>query len=172
MLYEVITLQTSWYDEASASLGIAYAMQQVKYSFDIANNLVYATFSPNDNNTSAGDFQKSAVSFISLGFDSYPNDGLCIYKEDQNQLEIAIAKPNWGHNEEWNVEFLGTSNGCFLGMWYTEATGLFHISVNKGDEGATAEYIVAENKFASDVYPDEETQQRLFSEAAGRNNFV
>ena len=161
------TLQTSWYDEATASLGIDYAMQKVKYSFDTANNEVHVEFSPNDNSTPAKEFQKSAVSFTSLGFASYPNDGLCIYKEDQNHLEIAIAKPDWGHNEDWNFEFLGESNGCSLGMWYTEATGLFHVTVNKGNDGATAEFNVPKNEFQSDVYPDEETQTRLFREASG-----
>ena len=161
------TLQTSWYDEATASLGIDYAMQRIKYSFDTANNVVHVEFSPNDNSMPAKEFQKSTVSFTGLGFQSYPNDGLCIYKEDQNHLEIAIAKPGWGHNEEWNFEFLGESNGCSLGMWYTEATGLFHVTVNKGDDGAAAEFNVPKNEFQSDVYPDEETQTRLFREAAG-----
>ncbi len=161
------TLKTSWYDEANASFAIDYAMQRVKYSFDTANNVVRVEFSPNDNSMPAKSFQKSAVSFTSLGFASFPNDGLCIYKEDQNHLEIAIAKPGWGHNEDWNFEFLGESNGCSLGMWYTEATGLFHVSVNKGDDGAAAEFNVAKNAFESDVYPDEETQTRLFREAAG-----
>lgn len=161
------TLQTSWSDEATASFGVDYAMQRVKYSFDTANNVVRVEFSPNDNSAPAGEFKKSAVSFTGLGFTSFPSDGLCIYKEDQNHLEIAIAKPGWGHNEDWNFEFLGESNGCSLGMWYTEATGLFHISVNKGNDGATAEYVVAEGAFAPDVYPDEETQKRMFSEAAG-----
>ncbi|MCE5188947.1 MAG: hypothetical protein LLF75_07170 [Eubacteriales bacterium] len=161
------TLQTSWYDEDTASFGLDYAMQRVKYSFDKENNIANVALSPNNNSAPAGKFKKSAVSFTSLGFTSYPNDGLCIYKEDQNHLEIAIAKPGWGHVEDWNFEFLGESNGCSLYMVYAEATGLFHIAVNKGDEGASAEYIVAENAFASDVYPDEETQKRLFSEAAG-----
>lgn len=161
------TLQPNWYDEATASLGIDYAMQRVRYSFDTTNNVVHVEFSPNDNSTPAREFQKSAVSFTSLGFESFPNDGLCIYKGDQSVQEIAIAKPDWGHNEDWNFEFLGESNGCSLGMWYTEATGLFHISVNKGDEGAAAEFNVPKNEFQSDVYPDEETQTRLFREAAG-----
>ena len=161
------TLKTKWTDEATASLGIEYAMQQVKYTFDTANNVVQVEFSPNDNSTPAGEFQKSAVSFTGLGFTSFPNDGLCIYKEDQNHLEIAIAKPGWGHVEDWNFEFLGESNGCSLGMWYTEATGLLHISVNKGNDGAAAEYVVAGGAFAPDVYPDEDTQKRMFSEAAG-----
>jgi len=161
------TLQTSWYDEATASLGIDYAMQKAKYSFDTANNVVHVEFSPNDNNAPAREFHKSAVSFTSLGFQSFPNDGLCIYKGDQSVQEIAIAKPGWGHVEDWNFEFLGESNGCSLGMWYTEATGLFHVSVNKGDDGATAEFNVPKDEFQSDVYPDEETQTRLFREAAG-----
>jgi len=161
------TLQTSWYDEATASLGIDYAMQKAKYSFDTTNNVVHVEFSPNDNNVPAREFQKAAVSFTSLGFQSFPNDGLCIYKEDQNHLEIAIAKPDWGHNEDWNFEFLGESNGYSLGMWYTEATGLFHVTVNQGEKWAAAEYVVAEGIFAPDVYPDEDTQKRMFSEAAG-----
>ncbi len=161
------TLQTSWYDEATASLGIDYAMQKAKYSFDTVNNVVHVEFSPNDNNTPAREFHKSAVSFTSLGFQSFPNDGLCIYKEDQNHLEFAIAKPDWGHNEDWNFEFLGESNGCSLGMWYTEATGLFHVSVNKGDDAAVAEFDVPKNEFQPGAYPDEETLTRLFREAAG-----
>jgi len=161
------TLKTTWVDEATASLSMEYAIQQAKYSFDTANNIVRAEFSPNDNSAPAGEFKKSAVSFTSLGFTSYPNDGLCIYKEDQNHLEIAIAKPDWGHNEDWNFEFLGESNGYSLGMWYTEATGLFHVSVNQGDIGAAAEYIAAEGIFAPDVYPDEETQKSMFCGAAG-----
>lgn len=161
------TLQTSWYDEANASLGIDYAMQKANYWFDTANNVVHVEFWPNDNNSPAREFQKSAVSFTSLGFQSFPNDGLCIYKGDQIIQEIAIAKPGWGHVENWNFEFLGESNGCSLGMWYTEATGLFHVSVNKGDDGATAEFNVPKNEFQSDAYPDEETQTRLFREAAG-----
>ena len=161
------TLKTTWVDEANPSLGMEYATQQARYSFDTANNMVRVEFSPNDNSAIAGEFRKSAVSFTSLGFTSYPNDGLCIYKEDQNHLEIAIAKPDWGHNEDWNFEFLGESNGYSLGMWYTEATGLFHVSVNQGDKGAAAEYIVAEGIFAPDVYPDENTQKQMFCGAAG-----
>lgn len=160
-------LQTSWFDEATASMGIDYAMQRVKYSFHVESNIVNAQLSPNDNTTPAGEFKLSDVSLTRFGFQHFPQDGLAIYKEDQNHLEIAIAKPDWGHVEDWNFEFLGESNGCSLGMWYSEATGLFNVGVNKGGEDATAEYVVAENAFTSDVYPDEETQKRLFSEAAG-----
>lgn len=59
------TLQTSWYDEANASLGIDYAMQKANYWFDTANNVVHVEFWPNDNNSPAREFQKSAVSFTS-----------------------------------------------------------------------------------------------------------
>lgn len=161
-------LQTSWFDEATASMGIEYAIQRVKYSFHVESNIVNAQLSPNDNTTPAGEFKLSDVSLTRFGFQHFPQDGLAIYKEDQNHLEIAISKPEWHRTaEDWNFQFLGESNGCSLYMIYTEATGLFHIAVNKGDEGASAEYIVSENAFAPDVYPDEETQKRLFSEAAG-----
>jgi len=162
------TLQTSWYDEATASLGIDYAMQKAKYSFDTTNNVVHVEFSPNDNTVPAGEFKLSDVSLSKLGFQYFPQDGLAIYKEDQNHLEIAISKPEWHRTaEDWNFEFLGESNGCSLYMIYTEATGLFHVAVNKGDDGASAEFNVPKNEFQSDVYPDEETQKRIFSEAAG-----
>ena len=162
------TLQTSWYDEATASLGIDYAMQKAKYSFDTTNNVVHVEFSPNDNTVPAGEFKLSDVSLSKLGFQYFPQDGLAIYKEDKNHLEIAISKPEWHRTaEDWNFEFLGESNGCSLYMIYAEATGLFHVAVNKGDDGAAAEFNVPKNEFQSDVYPDEETQKRIFSEAAG-----
>ena len=42
------TLQTSWFDEAYANFGVDYAMQRVKYSFNMDSNIVNVTFSPND----------------------------------------------------------------------------------------------------------------------------
>ena len=161
------SLDSTWYDERSGMFGLAYGPQYASLYPDYSQNVIEVALHPCDNSTPASDFRMSEISFVKLGFESFPNDGLCIYKGDQSVQEIAIAKPDWGNNEDWNFEFLGESNGCSIGMWYTEATGLFHISVNKGSEGATAEFNVAENAFQSDVYPDEETQTRLFREAAG-----
>ena len=161
------TLQTSWFDEANSDFGLQYGKQNITYNFNLDNSVVQVSFSPNDNATPASEFKLSEKSLTKFGFQHFPQDGLAIYKEDQNHLEIAFAKPGWGHVEDWNFEFLGESNGYFLGMWYTEATGLFHVTVSKGDKNAAAEYIVAENAFEPGAYPDEETLKLMFSEAAG-----
>ena len=161
-------LDSTWYDERTGMMGLSYGPQNANLYPDYQQNVIMVVLYPNDNSIPASEYRMSEVSLTKLGFQYFPEDGLAIYKEDQNHLEIAISKPGWHRTaEDWNFEFLGESNGYSLYMIYTEATGLFYISVTKGNEDASAEYAVAENAFTSNIYPDEETQKRLFSEAAG-----
>lgn len=160
-------LQTSWFDEAYANMGIDYAMQRVKYSFNLESNIVNAQLSPNDNTTPAGEFKLSDVSLTKFGFQHFPQDGLAIYKEDQNHLEIAISKPEWHRTaEDWNFEFLGESNGYPIGMWYKEATETFLVTASKGDTSVGCNYDVATETF-DDGWTEMELMQSIFRGATG-----
>lgn len=160
-------LSPNWHDEENHSMGITYGRIESGYRFNTESNLVYLTLALNDNSTPAKEFALSDVSLTKLGFQFFPQDGLSIYEEKENNFELAIARPEWHRTaENWNLEYLDSMNGCNLGFWFYEESGSFHISADKGDISAACDYSVADNTF-SEGYPDSETQLSVFSSATG-----
>lgn len=160
-------LAPNWHDEGNHSMGITYGRIESGYRFDTENNIVLLTQNPNDNSAPAKDFALSDVSLTKLGFQFFPQDGLSIYEEKENNFELAIARPEWHRTaENWNLEYLDSMNGCNLGFWFYEEDGSFHISADKGGISAACDYSVADNTF-NEGYPDSETQLSVFGSAIG-----
>ncbi|NLI54793.1 MAG: hypothetical protein GX417_10840 [Clostridiales bacterium] len=163
----VTALQPNWHDEEQARMNAVFGPIGTELRFDAGSNIVYLTQYPGDNTVSVKAYALSDVSLTKLGFQFYPNDGLCMYEQKENGIEIALARPEWHRAaEDWNIEFLGRSNGYDLGMWYMESIGMFHISVTKGSASASCDYNVNTGEF-SDGWPDQETMLSLFGGAAG-----
>ena len=165
------TLKTSWYDEATASLGIQYGSQNLKYTFDTANNLVKAELSPNENSTPAGQFKLSEKSLTKLGFQYDQKAKLCIFEDKSKQMQIAVSKPEWQRTEEdWNLMYyLGEYNSYGVYITYREAKQAFTIMVGKGDMQTGCDYVPETNTF-SQGWPADDKMQEFFRGAIGKSD--
>lgn len=159
-------LPTKWVDEKSGSFGLSYGPIGYKFSFDFEKNLVYESIVPNDNTAAVKDFALSDVSLTKLGFQDFSMDGLAIYEDKKQGIQVAVAHPEWHHNEDWNFLALIEMNKNLISLQYFEASGVLNISVSRGNENAGTNYDLQSNTF-DEGYPEPEQMRELFSATLG-----
>lgn len=162
-------LTTSWQDEKSNSLGLPYGKIEADLKFDTGSNVVRVSFRPHDNSTAAGTFVLSDKSLTKLGFQYFPQDGLAIYEDKSQNIQVAIAHPDWHHVEDWNILILLDSNKVSLMFQYFEQKDIFMIGAPSQTEFVGTNYDLKTNTFDAG-FPKPELMQKRFSEALGSSD--
>jgi hypothetical protein len=159
-------LPTSWHDEASHSLGLTYGNIQYGLRFNLDDNSVRVDLNPNDNAHPAGAFSLSEQSLSKLGFQYFPQDGLAIYEDKGQNIQVAIAHPDWHHAEDWNLLILCDSNKQQLMFQYFEQEARFMVVGFQNDQTVGSNYDLKTNMF-DQGFPKPEEMQACFTKALG-----
>ena len=124
--------------------------------------------SSNDVNSTLGEYVEPEFSFAKFGF-GFDDVGTCgVYEQHEpHYMNVAIHRPEWGEfNEDWNIEYLDQINGYGLQITYNQDMDSYHISLDKGNERASFEYLAATKEYTGQ-YPDPDTVNRMFNDAFG-----
>jgi len=148
-------LSPAWFDEPSNTLGLFYSRISGKYRFDFERNTIFATLSPNDNESPASEFVKSEKSLFGFGFQPEDENGIYVYDDKASQVRIEIANPASTARPEWDMGFLLISNDYVVVMWYDQDQQTLAIQTDKGDISAKCRYHVDTQVF-DEFWPSEE----------------
>ena len=163
------TLSPAWFDEPSKTFGLNYSRISGKYRFDTEHNIVFATLSPNDNSTPAGEFVKSEQSLFGFGFQPEDENGIYLYDDKASKVRIEIANPESAARPEWDMGFLFISNDYIVVMWYDADQKSLVIQTDKGDISAKCRYHVDTQTF-DDFWPSEEMVLENLTKALGKTD--
>lgn len=118
--------------------------------------------------TAMGEFAEAEVSLTKFGF-GFDDAGTCgVYEQHEpHYMNVAIHRPEWGEfAEDWNIEYLDQLNGYGLRITYHLSEDKYHITLDKGNEGAAFDYFPATKEYTGQ-YPDMDTVHRMFNDAFG-----
>lgn len=162
-------LKTNWHDEQTHSLGLSYGRIECGLRFNLEQNTVRVDIRPNDNGVPAGTFVTSEQSLTKLGFQYYPQDGLAIYEDKSQNLQVAIAHPDWHHVEDWNVLIFCEYNKHNVMFQYFEKKDLFMVTAESGDHLTGSNFDLKTNSFDAG-FPDAQEMQTKFTEVLGSSD--
>lgn len=157
------------FDESINAMNLPYYGEiQNNIFFDVQNNSIsiFQYLSHSDQNYK--DYQPVISNLAGLGFENYiESDALCSYKDEAQNLSIAINIPQWGSRpDQWEnncVVFLKKINDYLLAIWYYPDEGKYKVQADKDDTSASYEYLVETGKFDSEQ-PDPQTVRAHFGE--------
>ena len=135
-------------------------------TFGVSADTLYAL--PRESEAPPEQPAASENSLIGLGF-GFDDAGTCgVYEQHEpHYMNVAIHRPEWGEfADDWNIEYLDQLNGYGLRITYHLSENKYHITLDKGNEGAAFDYFPATGKY-TDEYPDLDTVKRMFNAAFG-----
>jgi len=107
------------------------------------------------------------VSLTTLGFYYTEKDALCIYEKKEENIQVAICKPEWGvrpaTDNNWNVQVLHEVNGYLLVVWYYANEQKYTVQADKGNLTARYDYLIETGKYGNEWTPDTDTVKEHFS---------
>ena len=159
-------LTTNWQDEKSNSLGLTYGKIEAGLRFDAANKTVHVSFRPNDNSTAAGKFALSDKSLAKLGFQYDANAHLAIYEDKSQNIQVAIAHPDWNYVETWNVLVFCDYNKHSVMFQYFEKEDRFMVTADSGGHLTGSNFDLKTNSFDAG-FPDAQEMQSVFENVLG-----
>jgi len=156
-------LTTNWHDEQTHSLGLSYGRIECGLRFNLEQNTVRVDIRPHDNAVAAGTFILSEQSLTKLGFQYYPQDGLALYEDKSQNIQVAIAHPDWQHVEDWNLSILYGFNKVDILFSYYEQKDLYMLGVPTQNGLYGTNFDLKTNSYDAG-FPNAEQMQTKFTE--------
>lgn len=159
-------VKSSWYDAQNEKMGLSYGILDIEYIFDGKSSAIYVSERSSEMKSALSAYVEPEVSLAKLGF-GFDQEGVCgVYEQHEpHYMSVAVHRPEWGEfNGDWNIEYMDEVNGCGLRITYHAEEDRYHISADKGNEGAAFDYLPATKEYGGD-YPDKDTVKRVFNDA-------
>lgn len=160
-------VKSDWYDVESGKMGLSYGMMNIGLQFDSKGGSIYVTETTSDWKKALVSYIEPEVSLKKLGFYYAEQNSLCIYEDKQNNLEVALYRPEWGEisgENVWNIEYLDDVDGYFLAIWYYADKNEFGIQIDKNGSSCGYHYY-PDTETYDEGYPDPDLVKKMFGTA-------